>query len=25
VTIWTRDERLKKAADELALSAVLEH
>lgn len=25
VTIWTRDKRLKKIADELALSAVLEH
>jgi hypothetical protein len=25
VTIWTRDTRLKKIADELALSAVLEH
>jgi predicted nucleic acid-binding protein len=25
VTIWTRDKRLKKIADELALSTVLEH
>ncbi|MFM0205626.1 type II toxin-antitoxin system VapC family toxin [Paraburkholderia fungorum] len=25
VTIWTRDKRLKKIADELSLSAVLEH
>ncbi|RQQ42573.1 type II toxin-antitoxin system VapC family toxin [Burkholderia stagnalis] len=25
VTIWTRDKRLKKIADELALSAALEH